>query len=194
MELLVAPKKKVAYRADIDGLRAVAVALVVLSHLGIPHMLGGFIGVDIFFVISGYLITGNIAREIASGKFSILDFYERRFRRIVPALIGVLTATTVLAYLVFLPQELVRYAHSLLAALFSYSNLYFYSRNLGYFGVTYSNILLHTWSLGVEEQFYLFIPIGMLIAATRANGMRWMIGVAASASFLLAAYMAFRNQ
>jgi peptidoglycan/LPS O-acetylase OafA/YrhL len=194
MELLVAPKKKVAYRADIDGLRAVAVALVVLSHLGIPHMLGGFVGVDIFFVISGYLITGNIAREIASGNFSILDFYERRFRRIVPALIGVLIATTVIAYFVFLPQELVRYAHSLLAALFSYSNLYFYSSNVGYFGVTYSNVLLHTWSLGVEEQFYLFIPVCMLLAATRANGIRWMIGVAASISFLLAAYLTFRNR
>jgi peptidoglycan/LPS O-acetylase OafA/YrhL len=194
MELLVATKKKVAYRADIDGLRAVAVALVVLSHLGIPHMVGGFVGVDIFFVISGYLITGNIAREIASGKFSILNFYERRFRRIVPALLGVLIATTVLAYLVFLPQELVRYAQSLLAALFSYSNLYFYSRNLGYFSVTYSNILLHTWSLGVEEQFYLFIPVCMVLAATRTNGMRWMTGVAASASFFLAAYMAFRNR
>jgi peptidoglycan/LPS O-acetylase OafA/YrhL len=194
MEPLVATKKKVAYRADIDGLRAVAVALVVLSHLGIPHTQGGFIGVDIFFVISGYLITGNIAREIASGKFSILNFYERRFRRIIPALIGVLIATTVVAYLAFLPQELVRYAHSLLAALFSYSNLYFYSRNLGYFGATYSNILLHTWSLGVEEQFYLFIPICMLLAATRANGMRWMTGVAALVSFLLAAYMAFRNR
>jgi peptidoglycan/LPS O-acetylase OafA/YrhL len=194
MELLVAPKKKVAYRADIDGLRAVAVALVVLSHLGIPHMLGGFVGVDIFFVISGYLITGNIAREITSGSFSILNFYERRFRRIFPALIGVLIATTVTAYLVFLPQELVRYAHSLLAALFSYSNIYFYSTKLGYFGATYSNILLHTWSLGVEEQFYLFIPVCMLVAATRTNGMRWMTGVAASASFFLAAYMALRNR
>jgi peptidoglycan/LPS O-acetylase OafA/YrhL len=194
MELLAASKKKVAYRADIDGLRAVAVALVVLSHLGIPHMQGGFVGVDIFFVISGYLITGNIARDIANGKFSVLNFYERRFRRIVPALIGILIATTVLACLVFLPKDLVRYSQSLLAALFSYSNLYFYSRDVGYFGVTYSNILLHTWSLGVEEQFYLFIPICMLLAAKRANGMRWMTGVAASASFLLAAYMAFRNR
>ena len=135
MELLVAPKKQVAYRADIDGLRAVAVALVVLSHLGIPHVQGGFVGVDIFFVISGYLITGNIARDIAKGKFSIVNFYERRTRRIVPALIGVLTAATVLAYLVFLPKELARYAQSLLAALLSYSNLYFYSSDVGYFSV-----------------------------------------------------------
>ena len=169
MELLVAAKKKVAYRADIDGLRAVAVALVVLSHLGIPRLQGGFVGVDLFFVISGYLITGNIARDIANGKFSIVNFYERRFRRIVPALIGVLIATTVLAYLVFLPKELVRYAESLLAALLSYSNLYFYSSDVGYFSVTYSNILLHTWSLGVEEQFYLFIPICMLLAAKKGQ-------------------------
>ena len=194
MELLVAPKKQVAYRADIDGLRAVAVALVVLSHLGIPHVQGGFVGVDIFFVISGYLITGNIARDIAKGKFSIVNFYERRTRRIVPTLIGVLTAATVLAYLVFLPKELARYAQSLLAALLLTPISTFTRATSDIFSVTYSNILLHTWSLGVEEQFYLFIPICMLLAAKRANGIRWMIGVAASASFLLAAYVVLRNR
>ena len=187
-------KEDLAYRRDIDGLRCIAVVLVLLSHIEVPHTLGGFIGVDIFFVISGYLITGNIYRNIQSKRFSILGFYERRFRRIVPALAGVLIVTTLIAYWVFLPSDFRLYAHSLLAAFFSYSNLYLYWTKSGYFGATYSNILLHTWSLGVEEQFYLIIPLCMMLVAKRPRALQWMIGTTSALSFVAASYVTFRNR
>ncbi len=187
-------KNEIAYRPDIDGLRAVAVSLVLLSHVGVPHFQGGFIGVDIFFVISGYLITGNIAQGIARGHFSLLGFYERRFRRIVPALMCMLLGTTLIASLVFLPSDLVAYTGSMLSAVFSYSNLYFYWTKSGYFGLNYTNILLHTWSLGVEEQFYLLIPICMMIMGSRDRLRRMVFALVSLVSLLLAAYFAFKNR
>ena len=152
------------YRADVDGLRAVAVLLVVIFHLNpsLPH--GGFVGVDIFFVISGYLITQILAREIETGSFSILNFYERRIRRIFPALLAVLLATSVAALLTMWPGELVSFSKSLLAATFSYSNLLFWSQT-GYFdGAAATKPLLHTWSLAVEEQFYIVFPLILYLA------------------------------
>jgi peptidoglycan/LPS O-acetylase OafA/YrhL len=186
-------KGEIAYRPDIDGLRAIAVLLVVFSHLEIPHLLGGFVGVDIFFVISGYLITGNIARLIEGGRFSIGGFYERRFRRILPALFVMLVATSILAYILFLPQQLIEYGQALLAAFFSYSNLYLYWTKSGYFGIIFTHILLHTWSLGVEEQFYLFIPLGMLAVAHRPRLMRCAVATIAAISFITASYFAIRT-
>ncbi|ULQ46703.1 acyltransferase [Flagellatimonas centrodinii] len=145
------------YRRDIDGLRAVAVLLVVLYHfeLGVS---GGFVGVDVFFVISGYLITGIIHRQAGASGFSFLDFYERRARRILPALIVVLTACKVTAMAMLLPSDLERFGASLGATLFFVSNFYFWSQG-SYFGPA-SDLapLLHTWSLSVEEQFYLAMP------------------------------------
>jgi peptidoglycan/LPS O-acetylase OafA/YrhL len=108
-----------AHRLDIDGLRALAVLLVILFHTGVGTFSGGFIGVDIFFVISGYLITGIIVRELSRGSFSLGKFYERRVRRILPALLVVLLISSIACYFLFLPQDLVRFAHSLFAALFS---------------------------------------------------------------------------
>ncbi|HEY4357874.1 MAG TPA: acyltransferase family protein [Acidobacteriaceae bacterium] len=184
---------ELTYRPHIDGLRAIAVLLVLFDHLELPFMRGGFVGVDIFFVISGYLITGNIDRLIGAGKFTLFGFYERRFRRIFPALFVMLGIVSIFAYLVFLPLQLVEYSRLLLAAVFSYSNLHLYWTDAGYFGLNYAKILLHTWSLGVEEQFYLFIPLAMLLVANRPRILRWMVGLGAVLSLLLATYFALHK-
>jgi peptidoglycan/LPS O-acetylase OafA/YrhL len=146
------------YRPEIDGLRAVAVVIVILYHLEIRYIPGGFVGVDVFFVISGYLISSIIFSEIAAARFSITAFYERRIRRIFPALFAMLFAFTAFAFFYILPAELVGYAKSLLAAATSVSNIYFWQHS-GYFDSPLSNPLLHTWSLAVEEQFYIFFPL-----------------------------------
>lgn len=152
------------YRADIDGLRALAVLPVVAFHAGIHIVRGGFVGVDVFFVISGYLITQHIFSEIVNDRFSILSFYERRIRRILPALVAVLFVTYLLGLVYCLPAEMVDLAKSLVAAALSISNVYFYFGS-GYFDTpALARPLLHTWSLAVEEQFYLFWPIFLILS------------------------------
>ena len=160
----VEPKpKRMDYRPDVDGLRAIAVLLVVLYHLHTAKCIGGFIGVDVFFVISGYLLSSLILADLGAGRFSLVDFYERRIRRIFPALIVLLCSVTTVGYVVLLPVELKNYAESLLAATFSTSNFYFW-RHTGYFDATTSTSpLLHTWSLAVEEQFYLVLPLSLML-------------------------------
>jgi len=151
------------YRADIDGLRAIAVVPVLLYHVGIPCFSGGFVGVDIFFVISGYLICGMIAADIRNGTFSLANFYKRRILRILPALFVMFLVTSVFAAIYCLPVELVDYARSLASAVGSVSNLYF-AQTAGYFDPpAETKPLLHTWSLGVEEQFYFAAPLLMLL-------------------------------
>lgn len=154
------------YYKHIDGLRALAVLAVVLFHLDISWVKSGFLGVDIFFVISGFLITSIIIRDLENKTFSIKNFYLRRMRRILPALIVVLIFSTIFAWLILLPQDLRDYSKSLVSALGSFSNLYFFSSlSFGYFSTDSELIpLLHTWSLGIEEQFYIFWPL-FLIAA-----------------------------
>ena len=150
------------YRPDIDGLRAIAVLLVLMFHLGLG-VPGGYIGVDVFFVISGFLITGIIKREVEKGEFTFAGFYARRARRILPALLAVLSFSSVAALFILLPSDLVLYAKSMLAALLSVSNFWFWSQG-GYFGATSEMVpLLHTWSLAVEEQFYILLPIALLL-------------------------------
>ena len=147
------------YRKDIDGLRALAVIPVVLFHLGIPAFSGGYVGVDVFFVISGYLITGIIVRDIEKGNFSLVNFYERRIRRIFPALFMVLVITTMVSYKVYSPSELMRYSKSL-ASISLFSSNFLFLRESGYFSPSAEiRPLLHTWSLSIEEQFYIFFPI-----------------------------------
>ncbi|MEH6607766.1 MAG: acyltransferase family protein [Halioglobus sp.] len=154
------------YRPDIDGLRAVAVTLVLLWHLDVEWLTGGFVGVDVFFVISGYLITGLIINEINNtGGFSLSGFYLRRLRRLYPALLATLGVSFVAGVILLSPSDLQRFSGALLAAVFSLSNFYFW-RESGYFDLSAdAKPLLHTWSLGVEEQFYLLWPWLLLLLA-----------------------------
>ena len=154
-----------SYRPDIDGLRAVAVLAVVLNHLSSSLIPGGFVGVDVFFVISGYLITGIIGREIDEGRFTFARFYERRARRIFPALFAMLAATLTAGYFLLLPSDYVRAFQGALATVFFASNLMLWKQQAGYFEATDTKLdpLLHTWSLAVEEQFYVLFPVFLLI-------------------------------
>ena len=146
------------YRPEVDGLRAVAVTAVILYHGHILPLPGGFAGVDVFFVLSGFLITAILLRELQQGQFSILRFYERRIRRILPALIVVLAATTAVAVAVMIPSQLLAYGQSLAGNVLFVSNFVFGAKS-GYFSPALEEApLLHTWSLSVEEQFYLAFP------------------------------------
>jgi peptidoglycan/LPS O-acetylase OafA/YrhL len=192
MSASVTKKPRLAYRADIDGLRAVAILLVVAGHLGIYKCRGGFIGVDVFFVISGYLISSVILSEIATSQFSLFSFYERRIRRIVPALVVMLLATSALAYRYLLPVEMEDFAKSLVAAIYSQSNFYFWSQS-GYFDAPAAlQPLLHTWSLAVEEQFYILFPLFLLVVRRLFPArLRLSILVLAVLSFLASAVGAY---
>ena len=156
------------YRPEIDGLRAVAVLVVVLFHagLGLP---GGYIGVDVFFVISGFLITGIIRRGLEHSTFSLAEFWERRVRRIYPALIVTVVATLAVGYQLLVPQELEELGKSSVAQSLLLANVYF-SRDTGYFaGPAEFKPLLHTWSLAVEEQFYLLFPLLLVFFKTQSR-------------------------
>jgi peptidoglycan/LPS O-acetylase OafA/YrhL len=166
------------YRPDIDGLRAIAVMLVVNFHAFPEAMPGGFIGVDIFFVISGFLITGIILRELDQQRFSLLAFYNRRIRRIFPALIVVLCATLVLGWLWMLPAAYAQLSTDVFASAAFFSNIALLLQS-GYFDIeSGKKPLLHLWSLGIEEQFYLFWPLILMLAA------RWRLSLLAVASVL----------
>lgn len=158
------------YRADIDGLRAVAVLAVLLYHLGFEGFQGGFVGVDVFFVISGFLITRLIRAEVlASGTFSFSNFYVRRARRLFPSLFFTLCLSFVLAFLLFSPAHLQRLGGSIVHALLSLGNFFFWSES-GYFDAdTVVKPLLHTWSLGVEEQYYLLWPLSLVLLLLKAK-------------------------
>jgi len=148
----------ISYRRDVDGLRALAVIPIILFHLGTQGFSGGFVGVDIFFVISGYLIGGIIISELDQQKFSFADFWVRRIRRIIPALTLCLLVTSFASLFILLPSDLENYARSLIASALFSANIYFYS-TAGYFEQSaIDRPLLHLWSLGIEEQFYLFFP------------------------------------
>lgn len=181
--------KNLNYRPDIDGLRAIAVMSVVLFHLDLP-IHGGFVGVDIFFTISGYLIGSIILKESESGRFSFSRFYERRIRRIFPALFAMLAVSSMLAYRVLLPAELEDYAQSVAASVASVSNFLFWSRS-GYFdAASNGQPLLHTWSLSVEEQFYLFLPV--FVVGLRKYRPAWLVPAlyaVAMGSFVMSAYL-----
>ncbi len=170
------------YRSDIDGLRAIAVLSVVLYHFGIGGLQGGFVGVDVFFVISGYLITGIIQSELARGEFTLARFYERRARRIFPALFVMLLVTMLAGLFVLLPSDLARLGQAATATVLFVSNaLYF--RQSGYFDdASDFNALLHTWSLGVEEQFYVGLPL--LLMLVHRYRPQWLLRVIAACALL----------
>jgi peptidoglycan/LPS O-acetylase OafA/YrhL len=148
------------YRSDIDGLRALAILPVVLFHTQIAGFSGGYVGVDIFFVISGYLICSLLTHELAANDFSLLRFYERRCRRLIPALFVMFMAVTAMAMFVLLPPDMEDFSQSLVYATAFLSNIYFWrSSSLYFVGSSEFKPLLNTWSLGVEEQFYIFTPL-----------------------------------
>ena len=187
------PRVKVAYRRDVDGLRAVAVLLVVFDHLH-TRVLGGYVGVDVFFVISGYLISSVILKEMAAGTFTIANFYERRIRRIFPALLAMLAGSAATAYFCFVPSELEAYLRSMLAALFSVSNFLFWHQ-AGYFDAPSGlKPLLHTWSLAVEEQFYIVFPVFLVLVRRWLPGnLKAAIWTITGVTFLLACVEVQRN-
>ncbi len=167
----------IKYRSEIDGLRALAVLPVILFHAGFNAFSGGFVGVDVFFVISGYLITTILINELEAGNFSIVHFYERRARRILPALFLVMFACLPFAWFWLLPQDMKSFSQSLVAVSVFASNILFW-RTSGYFDTaTELKPLIHTWSLAVEEQYYVLFPLFMLIAWKL--GKRWTVGILA---------------
>ena len=180
------------YRADIDGLRAVAVLPVVLFHYGYTTFSGGFIGVDIFFVISGYLITSIITSEIECGTFTIQGFYERRIRRILPALFCVLTVVTTATAWLLTPLDMVRYGAELWHSSIFSTNFLFYKKD-GYFdGVSSMRLLLHSWSLSIEEQFYIIMPVFLMWWVRRFRQSLTMILCAALITSLLISIISVR--
>lgn len=152
-----------AYRKEIDGLRAVAVIPVILFHAGYEFFRGGYVGVDVFFVISGYLITTIILTENEKGTFSLVDFYERRLRRIIPALYLVMLVSIICSWLWLIPSHMKDFSESLLAVSFFSSNILFW-KETGYWGTENElKPLLHTWSLSVEEQYYILFPLLLVL-------------------------------
>ena len=181
------------HRPEIDGLRAVAIASVVIGHAFPAWLPGGFAGVDIFFVISGYLITAIIASELAAGRFSLWQFWQRRIRRIVPALAVMLWVTAIGAWAILTPEDFVQFSKSLAAAAMFGPNLLF-ARDVDYFATAAGYApLIHTWTLGVEEQFYLVFPV-LMLALFRWRRRAAVVVVAAItlASFVLALWLAPR--
>ena len=188
-ERLVIPPQQSAhspsYRPDIDGLRALAILSVVLYHGGLIRISGGFTGVDIFFVISGYLIGGQICAQIRAGTFSFTGFYRRRAKRILPAFFAVLVFVLTAGLVLLSPNDLTRLARSACAAAVSVSNILFW-HSASYFDTRSDlNPLLMTWSLGVEEQFYAVIPLLLvLVFRIRRNRIVSAVLIVSALSFL----------
>ncbi len=160
--------RTLGYRPDIDGLRAVAVLFVVLYHLGLPYVTGGYVGVDVFFVISGFLITSIILKDIETGVFTLTGFWERRLRRILPPLLVVLGAVVAAGWLVFLPGDYEALGKHILTQSVFGQNILLYKES-GYFDTeSHLKPLLHTWSLAVEEQFYLLFPLALFYVWKKA--------------------------
>ncbi len=177
------------YRRDIDGLRAIAILPVLLYHFRFGILPGGFTGVDIFFVISGFVIAGSLESDIRQNRFSIADFYFRRFRRLLPAYLVMAALTAVACVIIMLPGDLKDFGASLMAASGFAANLYFWQTS-GYFAATaYSKPLLHMWSLSVEEQFYIFAPF-LFFAVHRFGKRRWILFLAPILAISLAGSIA----
>ena len=176
------------YRPEIDGLRAVAVSLVILFHAGVPGFSGGYLGVDVFFVISGFLITSIILAEMQKGAFSYANFVERRARRILPPLFVVMFACIPFAYWLMLPDSLENFGQSLVATSFSANNILLWQTS-GYWDLESEfKPLLHTWSLGVEEQFYLIYPLLLALGIRFRKYIVCFLAIIAVVSFGAMAY------
>ena len=177
------------YRPEIDGLRAIAVLPVILFHAGFSWFSGGYVGVDVFFVISGYLIAGIVLRELAAGTFSLAGFYERRARRILPALFFVMLVCLVPAWLWMMPRPLKEFGQSLVAVALFGSNFLFWDKSRYFDLAAEEKPLLHTWSLGVEEQFYVVLPLILLLGwRLGRRRLAWLFAVIAITSLALAQF------
>lgn len=197
----------IGYRKDIDGLRALAVLAVLLFHLGLAAFEGGYAGVDIFFVISGFLITSIIEKRHAAGAFGLKDFYLGRVRRLIPSILATVAATFLAAVFILTPDDLVLFARSAIGAMASFSNVIFYFEAGYWDSAAHSKPLLHTWSLGIEEQFYLLWPLLLILVFTRtarrAGGVflgltiaglalsEWMVQADPAAAFYLLPFRVF---
>jgi peptidoglycan/LPS O-acetylase OafA/YrhL len=187
-------KHNFIYRPDIDGLRAIAVISVLLFHVDHELLSGGFVGVDIFFVISGYLITSILLRDIEAGQFSFRTFYDRRIRRIFPALFFVLLVSSAAAFIVLFPIDLYNFSQSLVAVLLFLSNILFWKENDYFDAASDTKPLLHTWSLSIEEQFYFLFPLFILVVYRFFLGdfrtkLFLFLSIILSISFLLSIFM-----
>jgi peptidoglycan/LPS O-acetylase OafA/YrhL len=182
------------YRKDIDGLRAISVLAVLLNHAGIALFSGGYIGVDVFFVISGYLITSIIAKEIQSNQFSLIRFYERRVRRILPALFVMVVFTFAACAILYDPEKFREFGKSVIATTLFSSNINFWMES-GYFDApSQLKPLLHTWSLAVEEQFYIIFPMFLFLVYRYARKfLRPILAGTAILSFSFAVYITFQD-
>lgn len=182
------------YRAEIDGLRALAVVPVILFHAGFELFSGGFVGVDVFFVISGYLITTILIEDIENQRFSIVNFYERRARRILPALFFVMLCCLPLAWMLLLPNQMKDFAQSLVAVSLFASNILFWRESDYFSAAAEDKPLLHTWSLAVEEQYYILFPVFLFLAwRFGKNRVFWMVVVFAAISLALSEW-GWRNR
>jgi len=183
------------YRKDIDGLRAIAVLAVLLFHLDPGYLTAGYLGVDIFFVISGYLITRIVYTELVSKKYTFTNFYVRRSKRILPPLYFMAILTLVAGYIILLPYDFFKTGISILGAILFVSNMQFALRTGDYFSSDSSEWpMLHTWSLSVEEQYYFVLPLALIfiIRYLKLNLMAVMC-VVAVASFALAEFMSSKE-
>ena len=191
---VVAPGPSRAYRPDVDGLRSVAVIGVLLFHLGFSPLSGGFIGVDVFFVISGYLITQIIESDCTRGKFHYWNFMGRRIARLYPALIVMLIMTMLAGFVLFDPEQYKTLAGSSISAFFSASNIWFW-QVAGYFDTSSElNPLLHTWSLGVEQQFYLLWPLLIYAAyVARRNSVPYVLMTIGVLSLVASQWLTIRD-
>ncbi|MGI4861082.1 MAG: acyltransferase family protein [Janthinobacterium lividum] len=178
------------YRSDIDGLRAFAVLAVIFCHAGFAWSAGGFIGVDVFFTISGFVVANSILRDLKRERFSVTGFYARRARRLGPALYPVLAVTFLFSLLFCFPEDTFRLAKNILAVVTLTSNIYL-SKQTGYFdGGAFDQPLLHTWSLSVEEQFYLVLPFFLLLCRHQSRTVMLSLCAIAAAASLSAAVVA----
>lgn len=184
------PVQSAAYRPEIDGLRAIAVLPVIFFHAGIYGFGGGYVGVDVFFVISGFLITNLLIADIEAGELSLLDFYERRARRILPALFFVMICSVPIGWIVLTPDYQSELVSSISAAATFTANFFFLTHS-GYFDTAAElQPMLHTWSLAVEEQFYIFFPLILIgLTAISVRQVSWTLGALALMSFCLAVYL-----
>ena len=184
----------IRHRSDIDGLRAVAILPIVLFHAGVEQLSGGFIGVDIFFVISGFLISGILLRELGAGTYSLLDFYRRRVVRILPALLGMLLLVLAASLVLLMPSEIEKLGTASAATAAFVANIYLW-KDVNYFAdAAEARPLLHTWSLGVEEQFYIFFPPFLFLLFRLLRGhLTLAIAAVTLASLAVSAWASFRS-